>query len=154
MPHYSPPLPFRRGRAGCPYVLACPGGRPTRGLRTCTLAGVPRPAPRIAAAYVRTGWRARVHAWRGGRGRARWLACPCPRPGSQPRMCALAGGRAPSATIADGRGTLEDGRGGRIRPRCRRARTRFLVRPLAPTWPNSGLARNYGAAIREKSVQW
>ena len=45
MPHYSPPLPFRRGRAGCPCVLASPRGRPARGSRTCVLAGVPRPAP-------------------------------------------------------------------------------------------------------------
>ena len=45
MPHYSPPLPFRRGRAGCPCVLASPRGRQARGSRTCVLAGVPRPAP-------------------------------------------------------------------------------------------------------------
>ena len=45
MPHYSPPLPFRRGRAGCPCVLASPRGCPARGSRTCALAGVPRPAP-------------------------------------------------------------------------------------------------------------
>ena len=45
MPHYSPPLPFRRGRAGCPCVLASPRGRLARGSRTCVLAGVPRPAP-------------------------------------------------------------------------------------------------------------
>ena len=31
MPHYSPPLPFRRGRAGCPCVLASRWGRPARG---------------------------------------------------------------------------------------------------------------------------
>ena len=40
MPHYSPPLPFRRGRAGCPCLLASPA----RGSRTCVLAGVPRPS--------------------------------------------------------------------------------------------------------------
>ena len=45
MPHYSPPLPFRRGRAGCPCVLASPLGRPAQGSRTCALCGVPRPAP-------------------------------------------------------------------------------------------------------------
>ena len=45
MPHYSPPLPFRRGRAGCPCVLPSPRGRTARGSRTCALAGVPRPAP-------------------------------------------------------------------------------------------------------------
>ena len=45
MPHYSPPLPFWRGRAGCPCVLASPRG--------CTARG---------------------------RGSARWLACPGPRP--------------------------------------------------------------------------
>ena len=50
MPHYSPPLPFRR---------AC--------------------------------WPARMDARRGGRGRARWLACPGPRPGSRKGTCALAG---------------------------------------------------------------
>ena len=31
MPHYSPPLPFQRGRAGCPCVLASPRGRPAPG---------------------------------------------------------------------------------------------------------------------------
>ena len=45
MPRYSPPLPFRRGRAGCPCVLPSPRGPPARGSRTCALAGVPRPAP-------------------------------------------------------------------------------------------------------------
>ena len=45
MPHYSPPLPFRWGRAGCPCVMASPRGRPARGSQTCVLAGVPRPAP-------------------------------------------------------------------------------------------------------------
>ena len=45
MPRYSPPLPFRRGRAGCPCVLPSPRGRPARWLWTCALAGVPRPAP-------------------------------------------------------------------------------------------------------------
>ena len=39
--------------------------------------------------------------------------CGVPRPA--PRA-ALAGGRAPSAAIADGRGTREDGRGGGIHP--------------------------------------
>ena len=41
MPHYSPPLPFRRGRAGCLCLLASPA----QGSRTCVLAGMPRPAP-------------------------------------------------------------------------------------------------------------
>ena len=59
MPHYSPTLHFRLGRAGCLCVLASPGAR------------------------------------LGGRGRARWLACGGPRPGSRPSTCALAGGRAP-----------------------------------------------------------
>ena len=45
MPHYSPPLPFWRGRAGCPCVLASPRRRPVQGSRTCALAGVPRPVP-------------------------------------------------------------------------------------------------------------
>ena len=45
MPRYSPPLPFRRGRAGGPCVLPSPRGPPARGSRTCALAGVPRPAP-------------------------------------------------------------------------------------------------------------
>ena len=31
MPRYSPPLPFRRGRVGCPCVLPSPRGRPARG---------------------------------------------------------------------------------------------------------------------------
>ena len=58
MPHYSPPLPFRLGRAGCLCLLAstlggrgrsrwlvCPGTRPASRPHTCVLAGVPRPAP-------------------------------------------------------------------------------------------------------------
>ena len=47
MPHYSPPLPFRRGRAG---ARACgpARGRPAQGSRSCALCGVPRPAPRVA----------------------------------------------------------------------------------------------------------
>ena len=73
MPRYSPPLPFRRGRAGCPCVLACPRGRPARVSRMCALAGVPRPARRVAAAYVRAGRRARARAWLGG-ARACWPA--------------------------------------------------------------------------------
>ena len=89
-------------------------GRLARGSRMCALAGVPRPAPRVAAAYVRAGRRARARARLGGRGRARWLARPGPRPGSRPRTCALAGGPAPvpGAGVADRRGKLEDGRGG------------------------------------------
>ena len=81
MPHYSPPLPFRRGRVGCPCVPASPRGRLAQGSRTCALAGVPRL-------------------------------------GSRPRTCALAGGPAPvpGAGVADGQGTVEDGRGGGIRP--------------------------------------
>ena len=62
MPHYSPPLPFRRGRAGCRCVLASPLGRPVQGSRTCALAGVPRPVSCVAAAYVRDGRRARPRA--------------------------------------------------------------------------------------------
>ena len=116
MPHYSPPLPFRRGRAGCPCVLASPRGRPARGSRTCALAGVPRPVPRAGAAYARDGPWARPGAWRGGCGLAGCVACPGPRPRSRPRMCALAGGRAPGAGVADVRGTVEDGRGGGICP--------------------------------------
>ena len=49
MTHYSPPLPFRRGRAGCPCALASPHGRPAWGSRSSTLAGVPRPSPRVTA---------------------------------------------------------------------------------------------------------
>ena len=78
MPHYSPPLPFRRGPAGCPCMLARPRGRPAQGWRTCALAGVPRPAPRVVAPYVRDGQQ----------------APPCPARGS--RSCALAGVPRPS----------------------------------------------------------
>ena len=51
-------------------------------------------------------------------GCTRYAACPGPPPGSRPRRCALAGGRAPvpGAGVADGRGPLEDGRGGGMRP--------------------------------------
>ena len=40
MPRYSPPLPFRRGRAGCPCVLPNPRGPPARWL------ACPGPRPR------------------------------------------------------------------------------------------------------------
>ena len=79
MNHYSPPLPFRRGRAGAVHA-GQPAGRPAQGSRSCALCGVPRPAPRVAA--VRAGPRARPRAWRGGHGLARSVACPGPRPGS------------------------------------------------------------------------
>ena len=146
MPRYSPPLPFQLGRACWPAhagarlrvadvrggwraLARAPGRgrerarwpegpRPclARGSRSGALAG--GPAARGAAAYVRAGRRARARAWRGGLGRARWLACPGPCPGSRPRTCALAGGPAPvpGAGVADGRGMLEDGRGGVMRP--------------------------------------
>ena len=52
MPHYSPSLPFRPGRAGCSCVLASLHGRPVNGSRTCRLASMPRPALRFTAAYV------------------------------------------------------------------------------------------------------
>ena len=51
MPHYSPPLPFRG-----PVRAGQPAGRPARGSRSCALCGVPRPAPRVAAEYVRAGF--------------------------------------------------------------------------------------------------
>ena len=49
MPHYSPPLPFRRAERG-PVRAGHPAGRPARGSRSCALCGVPRPAPRVALA--------------------------------------------------------------------------------------------------------
>ena len=49
MPHYSPPLPFRGGRSGCPCVLDTPRGHQEWGSQMSTLAGVPRPAPRVPA---------------------------------------------------------------------------------------------------------
>ena len=51
-----------------------------------------------------------------GHVRGRWVAYPGPRPGSRPRTCALAGGCAPAVPGADGRGRLEDGRGGGMCP--------------------------------------
>ena len=89
MPHYSHPLPFRRGREGCPCMLASPRGRPDRGsltctllacpgprpgsrLRTCVLAGGRAPVPGAGVAVVRAGWRAQARAPDRGRIRARW----------------------------------------------------------------------------------
>ena len=60
MPRYSPPLPFRRGRAGCPCVLACPR------------------APGSGVADVRAGWFAQARAPGLGRVRARWPEGPRP----------------------------------------------------------------------------
>ena len=86
MPHYSPPLPFRRGIAGSPCVLASPRRRPARGSRRFTLAGVPRPA---------SPGRGSVHA--------RWPVGPRPCAARGSRSCALAGGppAAPRARVAD-----------------------------------------------------
>ena len=95
MPHYSPPLTFRRGRAGFLCMVASSRGRPARGSQTCTLAGVPRPAPRVAAAYMRAGRRARVEVVRAG-----WHAqaqapgrCQKVRTGRWAHACARRGGR-------------------------------------------------------------
>ena len=92
MPNYSPPLPFRRGRGGCPCVLASPLGRPAWGSRTCTLACVPRPEP-------------------GGRGciRARWLVGP--------RLCLARGSRSCAAHLRIG-GEGECARTGDSNPGC------------------------------------
>ena len=119
MPHYSPPLPFRRGRVGCLCVLASPRGRPARGSRTCALAGVPRPVPRAAAAYVRAGagvavlravWRAQARAPGRGRVRERWPA-----------------GRAGAARLRTG-GEEESARTGDFNPGCN-----CLVRGYSPS---------------------
>ena len=59
-----------------PVRAGQPAGRPARGSRSCALCGVPRPAPRVAAAYVRAGRRARARC--GGRGRAHPLGCDSP----------------------------------------------------------------------------
>ena len=76
MPRYSPPLPFRRGRAGCPCVRASPRGARLggRGLARCVACPGPRPGSRWSCCPARGGARLR------GRGRARWLACPGLRP--------------------------------------------------------------------------
>ena len=52
MPHYSPPLPFRRGRAGCPCVLASPRGRPARGRGRARCVACPGPRPRTRLAVT------------------------------------------------------------------------------------------------------
>ena len=73
MPSYSPPLPFRRGRAGARVCWpARPGSRP----RTCALAGGPAPVPGSGVAVGRAGWRARGRAPGRGRVRARWPEGP------------------------------------------------------------------------------
>ena len=117
MPHYSPPLPFRRGRAGGPCMLASPRGRPARGSRTCALAGVARPAPRavyvhdglwrasvLGAGVLRALWRAKARAPGRGRVRARWQAGPrpCPARGSRTGAARLrTGGEEESARTGD-----------------------------------------------------
>ena len=95
MPHYSNPLPFWQGRAGCPCVLASPRGQQLLGSRTCRLAGVPRPVPQVVAAYVCAGRQAPGCAQGRDRGCATWLAGPRLRSGSRPSTCALAGRPAP-----------------------------------------------------------
>ena len=92
MPHYSPPLPSQRGRAGCPFMLA--RGQTARAQRGVTVVCAGRRAPGRAQGQ--------------DRGRARWLAGrrPCPAWGS--RTCTLAGGPSPvpGAGVASGRGLL------------------------------------------------
>ena len=84
MPRYSLPLPFRRGRAmSRPRTCTLAGALapvPSVGVADVRSGGVPRPTPRVAAAYVHAGRR-----------------------------------RVPRAGVADGRGRLEDGRGGGMR---------------------------------------
>ena len=63
MPHYSPPLPFRRGLSGVPVS-----------------AGQPARAHGSGVADVRAGWRAQARAPGRHHVRACWLACPGPRP--------------------------------------------------------------------------
>ena len=110
MPRYSPPLPFRRGRAGCPCVLAspgawlggrrcarwlaCPGPRPGSRPRTCALAGGPAPVPGSGVAVVRAGWRARARAASRGHVRARWP--------EGPRLCLARGSRTGEASLRMG----------------------------------------------------
>ena len=57
----------------------------------------------------------------------RWAACPCPRPGLRLRTCALASRPVPGR---GGHGTLEDGRGGGMRPK---SGCNYLVRGYSPS---------------------
>ena len=74
MYHYSPPLPFRRGRAGARacWRPASPRPCPAQGSWSCALAG--GPAPRAGVMDMRAGQRARVYACGRACGRARWPA--------------------------------------------------------------------------------
>ena len=115
MPHYSPPLPFWRGRVGCLCVLACAcwlGGRgctrwlacpgPLQGSRprTCALAGGPAPVPGAGVAVGRAGWLAQARAWGRGRIRACWPEGPRPCLVQGSRSCALAGVPRPAPRVA------------------------------------------------------
>ena len=143
MPHYSPPLPFWRGRVGCPCVLASPRGRPARGSRTCTLAGMPRLAPRVTAAYVRTGWRVRAHDQRGGRAPSHPLGCDSP--ALLASLCYPFSGVFPFLD--------------RYISLARKIRYVTIKPGICFPWlacnktEIAALPCNYGAAIREKSVQ-
>ena len=135
MPHYSPPLPFRRGRAGCPFMLA-------RGQTARAQRGV---------AVVCAGRRAPGRAQGHDRGRARWLGGrrPCPAWGS--RTCTLAGGPSPvpDAGVASGRGLLRarNIRYVTIKPMTKYCPVFMLSLAGVPQDRNSGLVRNYDAAI-------
>ena len=111
MPRYSPPLPFRRGRAGaracwparagawlrgrgCARWLARPGRRPGSRPRTCALAGGPAPVPGSGVAVGRAGWRARARGPGRGRVRAGWPAGP--------RPCLARGSRLAEASLRMG----------------------------------------------------
>ena len=101
-------------------------------------------------------WPAGACAPLGGCGRARLLACPGPCHGSRPRTCVLAGRPAPVPAWAVARPLthLAPNIGYvTIKPMTKYCQVFMLSLAGVQQDRNSGLACNYGAAIREKSVQ-
>ena len=82
MPHFSPPLPFQRGRAGCPCVLAHGQLVPAAGVAVvCAGWWGPCPTPWAGVVVIRAGrWGPRPTPWTGVVviRAGRWGPRPCP----------------------------------------------------------------------------
>ena len=122
MPHYFPPLPYRRGRVGCPYMVA---------------RGQPAPAPSAGVAVVHAGGRAAAEH-RAGVVNVLLASLCSPFSGVFPfldRYISLA----------------QNIRYVIIKPMTKCCPVFMLSLAGVQQDRNSILARNYGAAIREKS---
>ena len=127
MPHYSPSLHFRQGRACWPARMGAPRGAR---VRACWPAG-PRPCP---------AWGSRALS-------PTWLR----QPALLASLCSPFSGVFPFLdryiSLAQNIGYVN------IKPMTKYCPVFMLSFSSVQQDRNSGLSRNYGAAIREKSVQ-